>query len=413
MPKNFVKDMLTVLMAGGQGERLYPLTRDRAKPAVPFGGIYRIIDFTLSNCINSGLQKIYVLTQYKSLSLERHLGLAWNFLPRALDQFITTIPPQQRTTNSWYQGTADAIFQNIYTLQRERPKYVLILSGDHIYKMNYQAMLAFHIEKQADLTVACVEVPKTAAANQLGVMGVDNEWRITDFQEKVADPITMPERNDTCLASMGIYIFNTDILVRKISQDAKQETAHDFGKNIIPSMIKPDKVFAYNFVDENKKTVHYWRDVGTVDAYYDANMDLVNVDPIFNLYDTNWPIRSYCPACPPAKTVFAHENEGRVGTVLDSLVSSGCIISGGRVEKSILSYNVRVNSFSTVEGSVLMEGVSIGRHAKVRRAIIDKDVQIPEGMQIGYDVDEDAKRFLVSPSGIVVVPKGFIIDSLS
>ncbi|MGD0335737.1 MAG: glucose-1-phosphate adenylyltransferase [Candidatus Omnitrophota bacterium] len=400
--------VLTFIMAGGKGERLFPLTKDRTKPAVPFGGIYRIIDFTLSNCINSGLRKIYLLTQYKSASLQRHIRLGWNILPSELAQFIELLPAQQRVGDSWYLGTADAIYQNLYTLELDHPDEVLILAGDHIYKMNYYAMIDFHRENDADLTVGVVEMEKEKASH-LGVVEVDTAGRVAGFEEKPAKPKTIPAHPDKIFASMGIYVFNSGVLLEELHDDAKKRaTAHDFGKDIIPPMLKKGlKVMAYNFIDENKKEAKYWRDIGTIDAYYEANMDLVQAAPIFNLYDRNWPIRTYQEQFPPAKTVHAGEEvTGRIGLVLDSVVSGGCVVSGGRVQRSVLSPNVRVNSYSQVYDSILMEGVNVGRYAKIKRAIIDKDVDIPQGMVIGYDLQEDKKHFHVTDSGIVVVAKG-------
>jgi len=402
-----MRQVLTFIMAGGKGERLFPLTRDRTKPAVPFGGIYRIIDFTLSNCINSGLRKIYLLTQYKSASLQRHIRLGWNILPSELGQFIEILPAQQRVGDSWYLGTADAIYQNLYTLEIDQPSEVLILAGDHIYKMNYYSMIDFHREQEADLTVGVVEVDKGKAAN-LGVVEVDDMDRITGFQEKPAKPKTIPAHPDKVYASMGIYVFKQESLMAELQDDAKKRNStHDFGKDIIPQMLKKGlKLSVYNFIDENKKEAKYWRDIGTIDAYYEANMDLIQVNPVFNLYDKDWPTRTFQEQFPPAKTVFSGEEiTGRVGLVLDSVVSGGCIISGGRVQRSILSCNVRINSYSQVYDSILMEGVNVGRHAKIKRAIIDKDVDIPQGMVIGYDIEEDKKRFYVSESGIVVAAK--------
>ena len=403
-----MRSVLTFIMAGGKGERLYPLTRDRTKPAVPFGGIYRIIDFTLSNCINSGLRKIYVLTQYKSASLQRHIRLGWNFLPSELGQFIELLPAQQRIGDSWYLGTADAIHQNFYTVEMDQPDEVLILAGDHVYKMNYYNMIDFHREQNADLTVGVVEMDKEKAAN-LGVVEVDNLGKVVGFQEKPAKPKTIPFQPDKIYASMGIYIFKHEVIEDELQEDAKKRNStHDFGKDIIPQMLKKGlKISAYNFIDENKKEAKYWRDIGTIDAYYEANMDLVQVDPIFNLYAQDWPIRTHQEQFPPAKTVFSGEEvTGRVGLVLDSIVSGGCIVSGGRVQRSILSPNVRVNSYCEVYDSILMEGVNVGRYAKIKRAIIDKDVEIPQGMVIGYDLQEDKKKFHVTESGIVVVAKG-------
>jgi glucose-1-phosphate adenylyltransferase len=395
-------------MAGGKGERLYPLTRDRTKPAVPFGGIYRIIDFTLSNCINSGLRKIYLLTQYKSASLQKHIRLGWNILPSELAQFIEILPAQQRVGDSWYMGTADAIYQNLYTLEIDQPDDVLILAGDHIYKMNYYTLIDFHRQADADLTVGVVEIDKDKASH-FGIVDVDAMGRVTGFQEKPQKPKTIPGNPDRAYASMGIYVFKHPVIEEELHEDAKKaHSTHDFGKDIIPQMLKKGlKVAAYNFLDENKKEAKYWRDIGTIDANYEANMDLVQVAPVFNLYDKDWPVRTYQEQFPPAKTVFSGEEvASRVGLVLDSLVSGGCIISGGRVQRSILSPNVRVNSFSEIYDSILMEGVNVARYAKIKRAIIDKDVEIPEGMVIGYDLAADEKRFYVSESGIVVVAKG-------
>ncbi|HEX8950126.1 MAG TPA: glucose-1-phosphate adenylyltransferase [Dissulfurispiraceae bacterium] len=402
-----MKDVLAIILAGGKGERLHPLTIHRAKPAVPFGGKYRIIDFSLSNCINSGVRKMSVFTQYKSLSLDRHLALGWEklFNPE-LGEFITTIPPQQRTGERWYEGTADAVYQNIYFIEKEKPSYLLILSGDHIYKMDYSEMLAFHLEKGALGTVAAIEVDKGSAPS-FGIMEVDSEWRIVGFEEKPQAPKTIPGNSEQCLASMGVYLFNTEAIIEELKSDAARSSAHDFGKNIIPDMMGKGKLFAYNFRDENNKEAQYWRDVGTIDAYWEANMDLASVDPLLNLYDKEWPIRTYQCQNPPAKFVFAQEFKGgRLGIALDSIVCDGCIISGGRVQNSILSPNVRINSWVSVRDSVLMENVEIGRYAKIRKAIVDKDVYIPEDTTIGYNLDEDRKRFEVSPKGVVVIPKG-------
>lgn len=402
-----MRNVITFIMAGGKGERLWPLTKDRTKPAVPFAGIYRIIDFTLSNCINSGIRKIYVVTQYKSASLQRHIRLGWNILSSELDEYIELLPAQQRVGETWYLGTADAIYQNLYTLEVSESKEVLILAGDHIYKMDYSALIDFHRRINADLTVGVVELDKGRSA-QLGIVDVDSLGRVRGFQEKPAKPKTIPHEPDKVHASMGIYVFNHQILIQELYEDAKNNnSSHDFGKDIIPQMLKKDlKIAVYNFIDENKKEAKYWRDVGTIDAYYEANMDLVQVDPEFNFYDTTWPIRTHQEQFPPMKTVFSGEEiTGRVGLVLDSLVSAGCIISGGRIQKSILSPNVRVNSYSEIYDSILMEGVNVGRYAKIKRAIIDKDVDIPQGMVIGYNLDEDKKLFYVSDSGVVVVAK--------
>jgi len=402
-----MRKVLTFIMAGGKGERLLPLTKDRTKPAVPFGGIYRIIDFTLSNCINSGMRKIYILTQYKSASLQRHIRLGWNFLPSELGQFIELLPAQQRVGDSWYLGTADAIYQNLYTLEMDRPDEVLILAGDHIYKMNYYSMIDVHREQNADLTVGVVEIDKSKSKH-LGVVEADAAGWVTGFHEKPANPKTIPGNPDKIYGSMGIYVFNQSVLMQELLEDAKNnKSSHDFGKDIIPQMLKKGmKIVAYDFRNKDKGQ-EYWRDIGTIDAYYEANMELIQVNPTFNLYDQEWLIRTFQEQYPPVKTVHSGDKEeGRVGLVLDSIVSEGCVVSGGRVQRSILSPNVRINSFSEVYDSILMESVHVGRHAKIKRAIIDKDVSIPQGMVIGFNLEEDKKRFFVSESGIVVVAKG-------
>ena len=403
-----MKKVLTFIMAGGKGERLWPLTRDRTKPAVPFGGIYRIIDFTLSNCINSGLRRIYVLTQYKSASLHKHIRLGWNILPSELGQFIELLPAQQRVGESWYLGTADAIYQNLYTLELDRQDEVLILAGDHVYRMNYYAMIDFHRDINADLTVGVVEVGREKAKN-LGVVEVDIKGRVRGFQEKPAQPKTIPHKPVKAYASMGIYVFKHPVLEQELQQDAKNDNStHDFGRDIIPQMFKKGlKIAAYNFFDEKKKEPIYWRDIGTIDAYYEANMDLVQERPVFNLYEKDWSIRTYQEQFPPAKIVLlARKKIGQAGLVLGSLISGGCVISGAKVQDSILSPDVRINADAEVYDSIIMEGVSVGKCAKIKRAIIDKDVKIPEGMVIGYDLKKDKKRFYVSESGIVVVAKG-------
>ncbi len=395
--------ILAMVLAGGRGERLYPLTRDRAKPAVPFGAIYRVVDFTLSNCLNSDIRRIYALTQYKSISLHRHIQLGWNILSAPLGEFIEVIPAQQRINEHWYQGTADAVFQNIYTLQEEKADLILILSGDHIYKMDYRKMIAFHLDKNADLTVAAIRMDRRLS-REFGVVEVDEDWRIIGFEEKPEEPKTIPGDPEGILASMGIYVFNTEILVRRLIEDARSDSSHDFGRNVIPAMITKDQVFAFDFRGGDRGGTGYWRDVGTIDAYFEANMDLVSVAPQLNLYDPQWPILTYQSSYPPAKTVL--EEKGRMGTAINSILSNGCIISGGSVKRSILSPKVTVHSYAEVEDSILLEGVDIGRYVKIRRAIVDKEVSIPPGTKIGYDLDEDAKRFTVTGSGIVVVPKG-------
>ncbi len=409
-----MNDTLAVVLAGGKGSRLEPLTRDRAKPAVPFGGIYRIVDFALSNCLNSGIRKMLVLTQYKAMSLDRHINLGWrHFFCRELGEFIDVVPPQQRIDEHWYQGTADAVYQNIYALEKERPAYVVILAGDHIYKMNYHTMVEFHKDSGADLTIGALRVPKSDG-NRFGIMQVDNADRVLGFEEKPADPKTMPGDDEHCYASMGIYVFTARFLFEQLCRDATDpRSMHDFGRNIIPSIIDTHRVFAFPFHDENRKTDAYWRDVGTLDAYFEANMDLVGIDPMLNLYDEEWPIRTYQLNLPPPKFVFGSREVGepavasdRRGHALDSIVCQGCILSGGEVIRSILSPRVRVNSYSHVEDSILFEGVDVGRHARIRRAIIDKGVKIPAHAQIGYDLDLDRERgFVVSDTGIVVIAK--------
>ncbi len=396
-----VHDTIVMLLAGGQGERLYPLTRDRAKPAVPFGGPYRIIDFTLSNCLNSGLRRINVLVQYKSSSLIEHVQRGWSIFNAELGEYIRATPPQQRTGGSnWYLGTADAIYQNIYTLERERPKHVLIASGDHVYKMDYSLMLGTHVEKDADLTVACVEVEREKTVH-LGVAEVDDDMRIVGFHEKVKNPPEIPGKPGWCLASMGVYVFETSVLVLEAARDAKRKTAHDFGKNIIPGMIGAGRVYACNF--NESRWGNYWRDIGLLDAYYEANMDLVNVAPHFNLYDREWKIRTYHPQMPPAK--FVHEDVERTGTGVNSTISGGCIISGAQVRRSILSPGVRVHSHSLIEDAILFDGVDVGEDCVIRRAIIDKYVHVPAGTKIGVDPEKDRARFTVTGGGIVVIPK--------
>jgi glucose-1-phosphate adenylyltransferase len=404
------RDVLAIVLAGGRGSRLEPLTRDRAKPAVLFGGIYRIIDFTLSNCLNSDLRKILVLTQYKAVSLNRHIDQGWKFLCRELDEYIEVIPPQQRIAEHWYQGTADAIYQNVYTIEKAAPRDTLILAGDHIYKMNYADMIAFHRERGADLTIACLPVPK-AQASEFGVMQVDASDRVVSFLEKPKDPPGMPNHPDLALASMGIYVFATNVMYELLFQDAakKESSHHDFGRDIIPAMLHDHRVFAYPFRDENRKQGAYWRDVGTIDAYFQTNMDLISVDPILNLYDRDWPIHTYQPPYPPPK--FVHTDPDRFGAAMDSIVCQGTIVSGGRIYRSILSPGVRVNSYALVEDSILFDHVNVGRHARLRRAIVDKDVRIPAGFEIGFDHDLDRSRGLtVTDEGVTVVAKSEDFD---
>ncbi|MBI2302724.1 MAG: glucose-1-phosphate adenylyltransferase [Armatimonadetes bacterium] len=399
-----------MLMAGGAGNRLYPLTRDRAKPAVPFGALYRIIDFTLSNCLNSGIYRINVLTQYRSFSLHRHVREAWGPLFNLIrGEYIELVPPQQRVVGDWYRGTADAIFQNVYLLDIERPRNVLILGGDHIYSMDYGRMLDFHRERKAALTIACLEVPR-ADATRLGVLQVDETERVVGFQEKPAEPQTVPGDPATALASMGIYVFDTAELVRILSDDARTDSDHDFGKNIIPTMVSREMaVYAYRFRDHNTGGIGYWRDIGTLESYYEANLELLDADPLFNLYDPQWPIHTVLWPAPPAKTVHCLTDEGRVGMATESLLAPGCIVSGAKVHRSLLSPNVKVNSYAEVTDSILFGDVDVGRHAKVRRAIVDKHVRIPPGFEIGYDPEADRRRFKVSEDGLVVVPKGIVL----
>jgi glucose-1-phosphate adenylyltransferase len=398
-----VRDTLVILLAGGAGERLYPLTRDRAKPAVPFGGIYRIIDITLSNCVNSGLRRIYVLTQYKALSLNRHIREGWSILSSELGEFIQILPPMKRVSEHWYQGTADAVYQNLYSIGSEWCKYVLVLSGDHVYKMNYQLMLQQHADSGAEVTISTLEFDR-GQASLFGVVELDRQGRIVGWEEKPANPKPSPTKPDKSHVSMGIYCFDRDLLIQALIADAEDPTSdHDFGRNVVPRLIQEGRrVYSYNFIDENKKEAQYWRDIGTIEAYYEANMDLVAVSPVFNLYDRHWPIRTYQRQYPPAKFVFAQEGK-RMGIAVDSIVSMGSIISGGRVTRSIISPDVRVNSYSEVENSIIYSHAEIGRYSRIRRAIIDRAVHIPEHTEIGYDLEEDRKKYHVTESGIVVV----------
>jgi glucose-1-phosphate adenylyltransferase len=403
-------EVVTVLLAGGKGTRLDPLTRDRAKPAVPFGGIYRIVDFTLSNCINSGLRRIFVLTQYKASSLDRHIAMGWSMLSRELGEYIEILPPQQRIDEHWYKGTADAIYQNIYSIERATPELVLILAGDHIYKMDYMEMIRFHLERSADLTVGCIPVPLDQCQH-FGVIEVGQGDRLTGFIEKPAQARPMPDHPGHFLASMGIYIFSARLMYEVLVQDAtRADSRHDFGTDIIPSMMANHRVFAFPFRDKNRKKVPYWRDVGTLDAYYQANMDLIDVDPVLNLYDTSWPIRTYQPQLPPPKFIFDESGNGelvRRGEAHNSLICLGCIVSGGHVRRSVLSPSVRINSYALVENSILLDDVDVGRFCKIRNAIIDKYVKVPPHTTIGYNLDKDRERgFHVTEQGIVVVPKG-------
>ena len=404
--------VLVMILAGGEGKRLAPLTNERAKPAVPFGGRYRIIDIVLSNFVNSGLFRIKVLTQYKSASLEEHIARVWR-LSQILDQFIEAIPAQQRTGKSWYRGSADAVYQCQHVIHDEKPAIVAIFGGDHVYKMDVRQMIAWHVEKKCEASIAVIPVPKHEARD-FGVIEVDDTGRIIGFHEKVADPPSMPGNPDMCLASMGNYIFNTSSLMAELNTDAElgdTESKHDFGHDILPGMVKAGKaVYAYDFATnevpgEEGHGSGYWRDIGTIEAYWQAQMDLIEIHPLFNLYNARWPIRTGVTHDPPAKFVFRDEVHARVGIATDSLVSHGCIISGGRIHRSVLSIGCRINSFSEVEESVLFEGVRIGRHARLRRCIVDKDVEIPQGAEVGFNLEADRKRFHVTENGLVVIPK--------
>lgn len=400
-----MENVLAILLAGGAGERLSPLTKDIAKPAVPFGGAYRIIDFTLSNCINSDVRRILILTQYKSLELIQHVRHGWNILSPEMGEYIETLPPMKRVHDDWYQGTADAVFQNYHSIEAEAPPETLILSADHIYKMNYRDMMDWHRRHHADITIATIQVSPDEAP-RFGVMEIEEDYRIVGFEEKPRHGNPKRSRFNPSMisASMGIYIFNTDVLLQALHEDAQTpDSSHDFGKDVLPSYLSRGRVIAYDFIDINAKQVRYWRDVGTLDAFYEANMDLVAVTPEFNLYDTRWPIRTRAGQQPPAKFVFAEEGR-RTGVAMDSIVSSGCIISGGRVLRSVLSPGVRVNSFCEVEYSILMPNVKIGRNARIRKAIVNTDVTVPESAVIGFDPETDRQQgYTVTEGGITVV----------
>ena len=401
---------LAMVLAGGAGTRLDPLTRERAKPAVPFGGRYRIIDFCLSNFVNSGIYKVKVLTQYKSDSLNNHISRTWR-MTAFLGHFCETVPAQMRTGGDWYRGSADAIWQNLNLITDESPDTVFVFGADHIYQMDVQQMLDFHHARKADCTVAVLPVP-IEQGSEFGILDVAADGEVKNFVEKPKNPPPMPGDPTRCLASMGNYIFNTDTLVREVSEDSKIDgSAHDFGKSILATLNKRARVYAYDFLTNEvpglgQRERGYWRDVGTLDAYFESNMDLIAVEPIFNLYNSKWPIMAASSSLPPAKFVFGDVVQKRIGRALDSLVSEGCIISGGLVNRSVLSPRVRVNSWAEVHDSILMENVEIGRHCEIRRAIIDKNVTIPPGTKIGVDLEADRKRFQVTESGIVVIPKG-------
>jgi glucose-1-phosphate adenylyltransferase len=402
---NSCVDTICVLLAGGQGLRLHPLTSDRAKPSVPFGGKYRIVDFTLSNCLHSGIRRVLILTQYKSHSLQKHLRDAWSIFSPELGEYITAVPPQMRTGDSWYRGTADAIFQNLYLLQRSGARRVLILSGDHIYRMDYAAMLHRHEELQADLSVACMRVP-VGEASAFGIMTIDEVDRVVEFTEKPLSPTPSPDDKGFALASMGIYVFDMDVLCAELERDhAAEASSHDFGNDLLPRLIRSHRVCGYLFGGNEGRVTpdRYWRDVGTLDSYFDANMDLLAEIPPLDLYQDSWPIRTYHGQHPPARVVPG--SDGRRGTIDNSMLGSGSVVSGGSVVNSILSARVRIEDGAHVESSILFDNVRVGAGAQLRRCIVDKDVQIPPGTRIGFEQQADAARFVISPKGIIAVPK--------
>lgn len=404
------KDTLALILAGGRGSRLHELTDWRAKPALYFGGKFRIVDFPLSNCINSGIRKVGVLTQYKAHSLIRHIQVGWSHFKRELGEYVEVLPASQRNSPNWYQGTADALYQNLDIIRAAKPKYVMVLSGDHIYQMDYGNILAYHVDKGSKLTVSCVEVPVEEAAGTFGVMTVDKDNRILAFDEKPEHPTPVPGNDKLCLASMGNYIFDTDFLLDMLERDASTESSdHDFGKDIIPTIIKETTARAFRFRDQSGAQA-YWRDVGTLDAFWEANMDLIEPSPSLNLYDHQWPIWTYQTQLPPAKFVF--DDDDRRGYAVDSMVSGGCIISGGTVRRSVLFSDVRVHSYTLVEESVILPEVEIHRHAKIKRAIIDRACEIPAGMEIGFDADKDrANGFRVSEKGVTLVTREMLGQS--
>jgi len=408
------RSVLTMILAGGMGERLYPLTRDRAKPAVPFGGRYRIIDFVINNFINSGFFKIKILTQFKSNSLIEHITRTWRLVPE-VGQYVDVVPAQMRKGPFWFRGTADAVFQNLELIFDEQPEVICVFGGDHIYKMDVNQMLQEHLTNDADLTIATIPVP-LAEAHHFGIVEVDADWRVTGFVEKPKEGAkTIPGRPDMVLASMGNYIFKAPVMIDVLQRNALRDSAHDFGKEIIPAMYAKQNVFAYDFAKnfipgESELNRGYWRDVGTIDSYFAACLDLVSVTPMFNLYNPQWPLISAPMHLPPAKFVFADSKTQRIGIATDSMVSDGVIISGGTINRSVLHPRVRIHSYTEVDESVLMDGVDIGRHSKIRRTIIDKGVKVPPHTMIGYDLELDRQRFTVTDTGIVVVPKGAVIE---
>jgi len=403
---HLVRQTVAYVLAGGRGTRLGELTDWRSKPAVPFGGKFRIVDFTLSNCVNSGIRRVIIATQYKAQSLIRHIQRGWSFLDGRFNEFVELVPAQQRVTADWYKGTADAVFQNLDLLRHQQPKYVLILAGDHVYKMDYGKMLAEHVSRKADMTVGCIEVPVAEASRQLGVMSVDDDFRVNGFQEKPAEPRPIPGRDGTALGSMGIYVFNAGFLYEQLIRDSdNRKSGHDFGHDLIPYLIdRGYRVYAHRLDDSCVRRAEgavYWRDVGTVDAYWEANLELTRVSPDLDLYDQDWPIWTYQEQLPPAKFVF--DDEGRRGAAIDSMVSGGCIISGSTIRRTLLFSNVRVNSYCTIEDTVILPEVEVGRRAILKRVVIDKNCRIPPGLQVGVDPVEDRKRFHVTDKGVTLV----------
>lgn len=405
--ESITSDILVFLLAGGQGSRLHPLTRDRAKPAVPFAGHYRIIDFTLTNCVHSGLKRVFVFTQYRSLSLERHVKRGYSFLPRQLDEFIDTVPPQFRTSSRWYQGTADAVYQNVYLLERDRPKRTLILSGDHVYRLDYRDMIRSHMESGASMTMGVIEVP-IEEASRMGVLEVDEEYRVVGFEEKPKQPKPLPSRKDLALASMGIYLFNTDTLVREVSWDMKRESDHDFGKDILPHMVAEGaKVFAFPFRDPSSGAPGYWRDVGTIDAYFEAHTDVQGENPKIDLREPDWPLFTFSPRLPAAEI---RSSGGMEPHVVDSVLAGGSVIAGATIRGSFLGPDVRVGQGAVIEDSILMGRDVVGPNAHLRRVIVDRHNRIPEGRKIGLDPESDTRDFVRSSGGITVIAQRTPLD---
>lgn len=402
-----IQRSIAFILAGGQGERLYPLTEYRAKPAVPFGGSYRIMDFTLSNLINSNLRRIYLLTQYKSHSIDRHITLGWNIFSSEFGEFIITLPPQLPTRSGWYEGTANAIYQNISAIKEDNPAFVIILAGDHIYKMDYRHMLRFHLNRNADVTIAAWEIG-LKRASQMGILQVNREKRIIEFEEKPSEPKPLPNNSEVALASMGIYIFNTDTLITAVTEDAQQKTKHDFGYSILPPLVHQARTFAYNFNESSDPNPKYWRDIGTLGSYWEANMDLLQSSSPFDLFDSKWPIRTYCPQLPPTKLIFKNKTSSEGSDMVSQcLVAAGCQLTECKIKRSILSPNVIIESGAEVEDSILMEGVVIQKGCRIKKAIIDKYSCISKNTSIGYDLAEDKKLFKVTRGGIVAIPRGF------